>query len=421
MSVVVYFTGDSFQGHDIRDFMWRPSAKLALEKNVVFVVVNYRMNAFGFLALKLLTKNVHPPTSGNYGLHDMLTALRWVRDNIESFGGNPSKVTLLGHGSGATGILALMSSYMGQMLFTQAWITGGSAHFVNKTLREVERNNEAFNRHLMCDTTECLFNKTAKQILSAIPTSEWPFWGVPNHFELPTIDEHTASIVTVDGAILYDNPSVAWEENSFADVSLVIGSSLDDIGSRLMEDEFENFDWKTFNMTVRKNLGTFGADVAAEAIELYYSGDSTALEQYVRMVSDLRVTCPLLDLAYRASKAFSNNVYFYMASYVPDGIVEYVNLSNKMAFHGLDVAAIFGRIPQVLINPTERDLSFQYNTQELFYHFVEYGRLSPTNENPKMPWHINWIYEQVESSKEPLPNCEFWTRAGIYPRYARMN
>ena len=52
------------------------------------------MNAFGFLALKLLTKNVHPPTSGNYGLHDMLTALRWVRDNIESFGGNPSKVSL---------------------------------------------------------------------------------------------------------------------------------------------------------------------------------------------------------------------------------------------------------------------------------------------------------------------------------------
>ena len=51
----------------------------------------------------------------------------------------------------------------------------------------------------MCDTKECLYNKTAEQILSAIPTSDWPFWGIPNHFELPTVEEHTASIVVADG------------------------------------------------------------------------------------------------------------------------------------------------------------------------------------------------------------------------------
>ncbi|GAB6031105.1 hypothetical protein CHUAL_007913 [Chamberlinius hualienensis] len=422
MPVVVYFAGDSFQGHDNMDYKWRPSAKLANEQEVVFVVVYYRMNAFGFLALELLTKNVETPTSGNYGLHDMLTALKWVHRNIENFGGDNAKVTVFGHGAGATGILALISSRAAQMLFTQAWITGGSSGFVNKTLREVERNNEAFNRYLMCDNAACLYNKTPEQILNAIPSSEWPFWGMPNHLKLPVVEEQVAAVPVIDGTILYDSPSSIWEgeEGDFVDAALVIGSSLDSVGSGLLDEDFENWDWEKFESVVRSHLGTFGAPVAMEAIEKYKDTNKTVVEQYVRMISDLRVTCPLLNLAYRASKVFSNSVYFYMNSYVPDSIVEYMNLSNQMAVHGLDVAAIFGRISETLANPSQRDLQFQETMQKAFYHFVKHGRISAI-DNPKVPWNINWIDEELQSSKEKYSICDFWTENGFYPRFARMN
>lgn len=454
MPVVVYFAGDSFQGHDAVDVQWRPSARLAREKGVVFVVVYYRMNAFGFLALELLTKSVHPPTSGNYGLHDMLTALKWVHRNVDSFGGDPAKVTLLGHGSGATGVVALLSSRLARLLFNQAWITGGSAHVVNKTLREVERNNEAFNRHLMCDTTECLYNKTAEQILNAIPVSEWPFWGVPNHLDLPTNDEHTAAIAVVDGTILYDVPSVVWENNDFVDVALVVGSSLHSVASELVDDDLGDMDWSGLNATVKSKLGTFGANVVVDVLRHYLhpndddvenvvdnaDGDgevastttitidrsTTPLEAYVTMLSDLRVTCPLLNLAYRASKAFTNNVYFYLSTYVPDGAVRFVNLSDKrMAAHGLDVAAIFNLLPSVLSNgPTAADLAYQRTVQDMFYTFVERGRPSTTaaGVNPKMPWTMNYVSDVLDSSPtRRYTNCDFWTRHGMYPRHGRTN
>lgn len=427
LAVVVYFAGDSFLGHDVMDFKWRPSARLAKEKRVVFVVVYYRTNAFGFLALDLLTRNVQPPTSGNYGLHDMLTALNWVRFNIEGFGGSPTRVTVFGHGSGATGILALVTSTVARNYFTQAWITGGSAHFVNKTLETVARNNEAFNRHLICDTTECLYSKTPEQILAAIPTSEWPFWGLPTHMQLPRRDDHTAAIVVVDGHIVHDDPvsfkddTDLMEGGGFMDVPLVIGSSLDAVGSAMMDDEFENFGWEEFNRTVRSHLNTFSQKLAAEAIELYYDLNSTAVKQFVRMVSDIRVTCPLLELGYRASKAFTNNVYFYAMSHVPDSIVDHMNLSQQLAVHGLDVAAIFGCLDQVLANPSERDLRFQKTMQGLFYHFVEHGRLM-LSSNPKLPWNLNWVGEEVESTMDPpYPNYDFWTRNGICPTWGRFN
>jgi para-nitrobenzyl esterase len=63
------------------------------QKNVVTVVVNYRLGAFGFLASASM--------DGNYGLKDQRLALQWVQKNIGGFGGNPNKVTVGGQSAGA--------------------------------------------------------------------------------------------------------------------------------------------------------------------------------------------------------------------------------------------------------------------------------------------------------------------------------
>lgn len=91
--VVVYIPVDHpLQGHSSADIRWRPTTAIADAKDVTFVTINYRTNVFGFMALDILSERMRPPTSGNYGIMDMIAALKWVQRNIRSFGGDPEKV-----------------------------------------------------------------------------------------------------------------------------------------------------------------------------------------------------------------------------------------------------------------------------------------------------------------------------------------
>jgi carboxylesterase type B len=88
----------------------RATARLARERDVVFVRPNFRLGVMGFLASEIIKKEIHPPTSGNYGLSDIVVALKWIHMNIEHFGGDKQSVTLLGHRAGGTLVTALTAS-----------------------------------------------------------------------------------------------------------------------------------------------------------------------------------------------------------------------------------------------------------------------------------------------------------------------
>jgi len=77
---------------------------------VVYVSMNYRMNVFAFFAHKGLTAEDPDLGSGNYALLDQLQALRWVRGNIASFGGDPENVTIFGESGGAQAVCLLLAS-----------------------------------------------------------------------------------------------------------------------------------------------------------------------------------------------------------------------------------------------------------------------------------------------------------------------
>jgi acetylcholinesterase len=94
--------------------------ELINQENVIFVSFNYRLNVFGFLN----TNDVNSP--GNYGIKDMISVLRWVQNNIEFFGGNPSDVSVIGRSGGAVGVHALVVSPAASGLFHRALSQSGS-------------------------------------------------------------------------------------------------------------------------------------------------------------------------------------------------------------------------------------------------------------------------------------------------------
>ena len=103
-------------------------SRLARRGDVVVVAINYRMGVFGNLDLSWTGSEV---TDTNVGVRDQLAALRWVRDEIEAFGGDPENVTLFGQSAGAMSIGNLMASPEAEGMFHRVILQSGAMRHVH--------------------------------------------------------------------------------------------------------------------------------------------------------------------------------------------------------------------------------------------------------------------------------------------------
>jgi len=106
--VLVWFDGGGFTGGTgAREFT---DGEQFARAGAVLVTVNYRVGVFGYLAHPLLSAESPHGSSGNYGLLDQLAALRWVREEIAAFGGDPTRVTAFGESAGGASVALLLVS-----------------------------------------------------------------------------------------------------------------------------------------------------------------------------------------------------------------------------------------------------------------------------------------------------------------------
>ena len=101
--------------------------------DIVFVSFNYRLGIFGFIDFSEVPGGETRPDTLNLGLLDQIAALKWIKENIASFGGDPDRITVLGFESGATSILLLAASGQAKGLFRKAFIFNGSPAFAYDT------------------------------------------------------------------------------------------------------------------------------------------------------------------------------------------------------------------------------------------------------------------------------------------------
>ena len=116
--VFFWIYGGALWGGTNRDPLY-DGAELA-KRGLVVVSVNYRVGPLGWLAHPELSAENPEGLSGNYGLLDQIEALRWVKRNIASFGGNPGNVTIAGESAGGLSVMYLMASPPARGLFHRA-------------------------------------------------------------------------------------------------------------------------------------------------------------------------------------------------------------------------------------------------------------------------------------------------------------
>lgn len=119
--VLIYIHGGSFTGGSADE--GHISGENFAANGVIFVSLNYRLNAFGFCSHPDITDE--NGVCGNFGLYDQYVAIKWVKDNIASFGGNPDKITLMGQSAGAMSVDIHISSPLCKGWFAGAIMMSG--------------------------------------------------------------------------------------------------------------------------------------------------------------------------------------------------------------------------------------------------------------------------------------------------------
>jgi para-nitrobenzyl esterase len=94
-------------------------------KDVVLVSINYRLGVFGFLTHPELSQESPNHVSGNYGILDQIESLKWIKNNIAQFGGDPENITIFGQSAGAGSVKTLCESPLSKNLFKRAIIMSG--------------------------------------------------------------------------------------------------------------------------------------------------------------------------------------------------------------------------------------------------------------------------------------------------------
>uniref|UniRef100_A0A0K2VHE0 Neurotactinlike [Tribolium castaneum] n=1 Tax=Lepeophtheirus salmonis TaxID=72036 RepID=A0A0K2VHE0_LEPSM len=401
MPVVVYIRGDD------ESESLAPSSELSKNMSVVFVEVNYRLGTLGFLSNDVLSKRSYPHTSGNYGLGDIITALKWVSLNIQHFGGHPKKVTLLGSGFGATLVTALTSSRLGKGFYSGIWVSNGAGSFANRTLEQVSVENEKIVKKLFCgpDKERCLINADAEVLTENIPDE----WLTSSTSQLPQIGEKEYSWIVVDKHILTHHPVSYWINHaSEIDVPMVFGSTEH---VEATEKNINLMDWDdrdVFEAHVEEKLGSFNVTLPGLALSFYNTSDNWI--DYISMLSDIRTVCPIMNLAEMASANSNKNVYSYIATQTRVG-----DLGNIADAHS-DISAIFG-----LYEPkNSTEIRFVTNIQKLFYKFVKSGSLPYGNRDVALGYYD--VNARVSFKHEPRSTCQFWENANyIVPEYANLD
>ena len=262
LPVLVYFYGGGFVAGDGSEP--RYDGESMATKGIVAVTMNYRLGVFGFFAHPELTKESPHRASGNYALLDQHAALRWVRQNIAAFGGDPERVTIAGESAGSVSVSAQMASPLSKDLINGAIGESGS---VLSTLRAVplaqaEQEGIKFASIVGAGSLAALRAMTTAQLHEATSKS-----GV-GRFPL-----------TVDGYFFPEPPAAIYAAGRQAHVPLLGGWNSEEMSWRALLGR-EDPTPESYDKAVRKLYG----ERADEVLKLY---PGTTREEAIASATDL--------------------------------------------------------------------------------------------------------------------------------------
>ncbi|MBR6425958.1 MAG: carboxylesterase/lipase family protein [Oscillospiraceae bacterium] len=356
--VMVWFHGGGYFSGSSIDEPIMDGASLAATGRVVVVSVNHRLGCLGYLNLEELGF----AQSANAGLYDLIAALRWVKENISAFGGDPDRVTVFGQSGGGGKIMNLMQMPEADGLFHRAIIQSGVM-----LDQPVAKDSAALGRR----TIEILgLNEASISALQALP-----FETVAEAYDKACQEMGYMSRdigPTPDGVHLLPDFTRAGFRPETREIPVLVGSVAGELSlfspKGLKEPEFQQSDmqrpYAEKVQLLARRFGDSAAQVAAAMQEAYPN-----LDPLYAFNLDTFCRPGTLDYALARSAAANAPVYNYLMSYVIPV------LEGKLPWHGADLGFTFGNLDLSEIHCAggEEAYALQAEMKERWLRFAETG------------------------------------------------
>lgn len=312
-------------------------ANLARKGDVVVIAINHRLGAFGYLYLADLAEEL--PDSGNAGMLDIVRALEWVRDNIESFGGDPGNVTVFGCSGGGAKLSILMGIPAAKGLFHKAIIESGASDLRTKSRAEGSEATAKYLAELKITSANVrkLYGLSMPQLLDGLKSSTVALDDMGSgRFFSPVIDGKNLprdSFVPDASPVCSDVPLIVgcgrWEYTSLLGMSdpKLFDLSWDEVPRRLSEV------WKDFRLPHDPQY------VVREYRRLYPS--YTPSEVFFLAVTDSKFWIGALTQASRKAAQRAAPVYHYVVDWTTP-----VQGGRLRAPHGIEVPLVFDSVKE---------------------------------------------------------------------------
>ena len=386
-----YATGSGSQATYVND----PN----LPDQAIVITHNYRLGPLGFLAHPALSAAQAEGVSGNMGLLDTIMALRWVSENAEALGGDPSQVLIFGESAGGLTTCALLMSPDAAGLFSGAVVHSAPCTGVNEPLRggaaeQGENWGETFAEALGCDGDDpvaCLQSAPLADILThgqaTVLIGEGKRYG-------PVLD---GVRLPLDGALsLSDSLSVPVTFGANQDEGTVfvlgLGVSTEAI----------------YEATVRALLRPIGVD-AETILAAYPSSDYGGSPEaaFAALYGDAVFVCPTVFMAEALAPAHTVRGYHFSAAPAAAG--------SLGAFHGLELAYVFGT---GFVDSVAKDAALAQDMQDAWAKLLTEDA-TVGDAGPWSPLGTGWaLWDREGSAVGAHPKaalCQIWSDEGINP------
>jgi para-nitrobenzyl esterase len=315
--VMVWFYGGAFVVGSASAPTYR-GYDLVREGDVVYVSVNYRIGALGYLDFSAYSTEERPFDS-NPGLRDQIAALEWVRDNIAAFGGDPQQVTIFGESAGAISVTTLMATPAARGLFHRA-IAESSAPGMVFGQERARRWADGFVHALGADDDPVAGLTAARpeDLLRAANVLRERLGDQPG--TIPTAP-------VVDGDLLPESPLDAFEGGRAVDVPLIIGTN--DTEGRLFELPRLKLDLLTTDETADRLFALTQPELRDQVLAAY---------RHTPHRKDLGGDYMFWYPSVRVMAAHRGPVYAYRYDFT----TPVLDLMGLRATHGMELYAVFG-------------------------------------------------------------------------------